>query len=297
MSSPGLSLVGFITDQQQAFLHLRMDCVPADASDRALSAEWVAAKAKRGPPMPKAGAPDIQPMPPAAEPYITQLMQQPWVKATFQIFAVAKAEFKMVEIDPLLAYDLLFDEDRSKHHCGKLNKPSIADLLPICLPLAQPKPLDLSPIVNTKEPQSIVVKVRNLSMQQMNVGIFGLNQNGYESWVAGMQIHITSPFVHVVHLNGRYYLHNGFHRAIGARRAGATHVPCLLRDVTTPHEAGIMGAGRTFPLAVLEADDPPTIGHFTQGRAHDVRIRAVSRILHISCSQSVMPDEYENMNP
>src|SRR5262249_7450644 len=110
MSSPGLSLVGFITDQQQAFLHLRMDCVPADASDRALAAEWVVAKAKRGPPMPKAGAPDIQPMPPAAEPYITQLMQQPWVKATFQIFAVAKAEFKMVEIDPLLAYDLLFDE-------------------------------------------------------------------------------------------------------------------------------------------------------------------------------------------
>ena len=158
MSSPGLSLVGFMTDQQQAFQHLRMDCVPADASDGAISAEWVAAKVKRGPPMPKAGAPDIQPMPAAAAPYITQLMQEQWVKATFQIFGVANAEFKMVEIDPLLAHDFLFDEDRSKHHCGKLNRPSIVDLLPICLPLTQPKPLDLSPIVNTKQSQSIVVR-------------------------------------------------------------------------------------------------------------------------------------------
>ena len=94
MSSPGLSLVGFMTDQQQAFQHLRMDCVPADASDGAILAEWAAAKVKRGPPMPKAGAPDIQPMPTAAAPYITQLMQEQWVKATFQIFGVAKAELK-----------------------------------------------------------------------------------------------------------------------------------------------------------------------------------------------------------
>jgi hypothetical protein len=299
MSSPGLSLVGFITDQQQAFQHLRLQCVPFDPCDQALSAEWNAAQRKLGPPILRAGTPDIRPIPATDAGYIQQLMQQTWVQEAFRMFGYVSAEFKLVEIDPLLAYQFIVDTARSSHHCGILNNPTVGELMPICLPLAQPKPPDLSPVIDPPhagQPQSIVIKVRNLSMQQLQLGIFGLNQNGYESWVAGMQIHVTLPFVHVVRLNGKYYLHNGFHRAFGARKVGVTHVPCLLRDVTTPQEAGIID-GQTFPPSVLTSPNPPTIGHFTQGRAHDVQLRALSRILHVSWSQSVMPDEYDRMNP
>lgn len=295
MPTPGLSLVGFMTDQQQAINHLRIQCVAADASDAALIAEWNAAKAKLGPPMRRAGVPYVTAIPKADEPYITQLMQQAWVQEAFKMFGLTNAEFKMVEIDPLLAYQFIVDADRSKHHCGGLNQPSIADLLPICLPLAQAKPPDVSPIVDFG-PQSAIVKVRNLSARQLNQGIFTLNQNGYESWVAGMQIHVTLPFVHVVRLNGKYYLHNGFHRTYGARVAGATQIPCLLRDATSPEDAGIID-GQTFPLAVLESTNPPTIGHLTQGRAYDVQLRALSRVMHISWSQFVLPDEYQQMQP
>ena len=38
MPTPGLSLVGFMIDQQQALTHLRMQCVTPDASDAALIA-------------------------------------------------------------------------------------------------------------------------------------------------------------------------------------------------------------------------------------------------------------------
>jgi hypothetical protein len=78
--------------------------------------------------------------------------------------------------------------------------------------------------------------------------------------------------------------------------AGAKNIPCLLRDVQTPQEAGIMD-GQTFPLALLESGDAPTIGHFTQGRAHDVQLRAVSRLIHVTWTEAVVLDEYDGMKP
>jgi|SRR5271155_245677 len=302
MSTAGLSLVGFMTDQPQAFQHLRVQCVPADPSDAALAAAWNAAKAKLGAALPNAGAPNIQAIAAADAPYINQLVQQPWVQEAFRLFKYAAADFKLIEIDPLLAFQFIVDSPRSNFHCGGLKNPTVADLLPICLPQTQPKPQDIGPAIdaspNHKDipPQSVTIKVRNLSMQRMHGGIFTLNQNGYESWVVGMQIHVTLPFVHVVRFNGRCYLHNGFHRSYGARMAGATHIPCLFRDVATPEEVGII-EGQTFSVPILESANPPTIGHFTQGRAYDVELRALSRVMHVSWSQSVMVDEYERMNP
>lgn len=289
MPTPGLSLVGFM-DQQQAINHLRRDCVPSDPSDAALIKEWSAAKAKKGYPIGTAGSPYVLPIAGADAAYIQQLMAQPWVQAAFQMFGYAQADFKLVEIEPLLAYQFTVDADRSKHHCGGLKNPSVADLMKICLPQAQVRPADISPFVDVGQWHCATIKSRNLSMRQLNRGIFNLNQNGYECWVAGMQIHVTLPFVHVVRYNNKYYLHNGFHRAYGARMAGAKNIPCLVRDVQTPEQAGIV-AGATFPLALLESGDPPTLGHFTRGCAYDVKLRSLSRLIHVAWTETVVPDE------
>lgn len=83
MSTPGLSLVGFMTDQQKAFQYLRTQRVRSDPSDAALLKEWNAAKAKRGAPMPNAGKPDVLPIPATPTAYITQLRQQAWDRKPF----------------------------------------------------------------------------------------------------------------------------------------------------------------------------------------------------------------------
>jgi hypothetical protein len=304
MSTPGLSLVGFMTDQLQVFQHLRLQCVPADPSDAALVAEWDAARAKRGGPRLQAGVPSVLPIPASENAYVQQLRAQPWVQEAFRMFGYGAADFKLVEIDPLLAHQFTVDKPRSDHHCAALKSPTVADLMPICLPQAQPKPNDLSPMIdgpNLADPndqkQTFIVKVRNLNMRRLSPGIFSLNQNGYDSWVMGLQVHVALPFVHVVRFNSRYYLHNGFHRAFGVRMAGAAYIPCLVRDATSQQDAGIIGRGQTFPLDLLESLDPPTLGHFTQGKAYDVRLRSGSRIFHVNWSETVMPDEYERMNP
>lgn len=97
--------------------------------------------------------------------------------------------------------------------------------------------------------------------------------------------------MHVTDFNGRHYLHNGFHRAYSVRKAGATHVPCLIRDVTDPAAAGIRDDGGTFSQLLMESADPPTMEHYTQDRAFPVQLRDVSRIIHLSWSEYALFEE------
>jgi hypothetical protein len=301
VATKGLSLVGAIDQQFQALHHLRLACVPSDPSDIALISDWNNAKQTFGTSMPRSGLPDIMPISAPHDNYIQTLLSQLWVQTALQINNYQTVEFKLIEIAPLLAYQFIVDNNRSDHHCASLSNPSVDDLLPICLPLIQPTIQSLDPLIDL-QPSRIIVKLRNLNARQLRAGVFGYVENGYQTTMAGMQIHVALPFVHVVTFNGRYYLHNGYHRAYGAAKAGATHLPCLLRAATSQEDAGIMPEGpgqvwQTFPLRILEGPNPPTLGHFINDRACDVQVRSVSRVLHITWSESALPDEYERMKP
>jgi hypothetical protein len=172
------------------------------------------------------------------------------------------------------------------------NPPTLDQLLPISLPIVEtPEGSHMSQQVNPQG-QSIVLKSKSLNFRILDQGLFQL-QVGPQQQVSifGIRVGPAFPLVQVVRYNGRCYLHNGFHRAYGARKAGATEIPCLLRDVATAGEAGIKTDGGTFPIALLESANPPTIGHLTQGRARVVSLRAITRILQINWADHVMPDE------
>lgn len=299
MPTPGLSLVGFM-DQQQALIHLRGVCIPADASDFALTRDWYIARSKLGPLFPDAGTPDIHPIAGPDREYIESLLAESWVQvATANQFTAD--DFQMVEIAPLLAFQTVISIDRSNHHCAPISSPSTSQILPICLPSVQPSmPPNtiITPITDTSN--SVIIKTRDLNMQADRHGVFAMNAQGHQSWVAGKLLQMALPFTHVVKFNDRYYLHNGFHRALGIAKSGASHMPCLVREVATAEEAGIKIEGpelQTFPQRILESLNPPTVGHFVQDRAHEVALRSVSRIITISWSQTILPDEYDQALP
>ncbi len=130
------------------------------------------------------------------------------------------------------------------------------------------------------------MRSRNLNVHLSAAGLFPAGDNT----AAGIIFGLSVPLVHVVRLNGRCYLHNGFHRVYGARMAGATHVPCVFRDVPDEASAGIAPPG-TFDRMLLESANPPTLAHFTNGSAHVVQLRAITRVLHISWAEYAMPTE------
>lgn len=287
MPIPGLSLVGFL-DQAQALGHFRNDCIVANASDVALIQEWQTARAQLGQPIANAGYPNITPIPQADAAHIVQL-SAPTSWAYMWLQNLGAHTFQLVEIDPLLAYQFTVDTARSAHHCQGLNNPTVAQMLPVCLPLVPPS----DNFETFRTPESVMLKSKSLNVVGLNWGFLDVKlPNGQQvGHYLGMQIGMSLALMHVVRYNERCYLLNGFHRALGMRAAGATHIPCLFRDVNDPAAANLREDGRTFTKARLEAPDPPTLGHFTQGRAYNVILKTKVRVLHVSWSDYVLPIE------
>ena len=276
MPSPGLSLVGFL-DRSAGIATLRNTCVLPDQSDDALGAEWEAARAKLGAPMERAGNPEIQELPPEAANHVTQVI------ANYQYVQqqmAAGMTFKMVELDPLLAYQFTVDKSRSDHHNGgpDAGRPNLDQLLAMCLPLHY-------------QADGVRLNLNNNSMLITSDDLnFRLNAQGWMPTpfgnFVGIQVGAAVPLLHVVLFNGRYYLHNGFHRAVGLSRRGVTHAPCVVREVLDAQSAAI-GQPGTFDQELLESANPPTVGHFAQGRAHDVNLKVFTRTMHVSWADHI----------
>lgn len=297
MATDGLSLVGFFPDQQHAINHLRLDCVAPNPSDAALIAVWQAAQARIGAPFNQTPSAPL-PMPATSQAHMQALLAQPWLTDRLTELNTAQASigsppatFQYVYIDSLLAYQFVVDTDRSNHHCNALsNPPTDAELLNLCLPIVQPHEDYFMPPV-TPFSTSAIIKLRNHNLQMHRWGVFdGLHGEK----VAGVSYYVGLPFVHVTRFNGQCYLHNGYHRTYGARMAGATHLPCIFRDVSNAQAAGILNyENGTFPEALLTSPNPPTVAHFTQNRAQAVRLREKSRVIHVTWHQYSVPDEYD----
>jgi hypothetical protein len=278
MPNPGLSLVGFL-DQQSAVAVLRRSCVFTDTSDAALVAEWLRARDKLGAPVENAGRPDVQPIPSDGQAYMERLVQQPWVAASLRD-DLAGATFQMVELDPLLAFQFEVNTARSHHHTAGAasGPPTTEELLNICLPWD----LRMENIRVNTTPHSLLVTSQGLNFVPLAKGLFRTACGNF----VGIKVATSGPFMYVARYNGLYFLHNGFNRAVGLRRRGGTHAPCVVRDHATPEALGIV-PGMTFDVGLLESANPPTVRHFTDGRAHDVQLKSFSRSLHVSWAEYI----------
>lgn len=277
MPTKGAALIGFM-DRDRAIRFLQESCCPVDPDPAVLETIWDNARRNIGNPTPNAGFPEVLEIPAGDAAYVTALRSGVWQ----HLFAAQPSwEVKLVEIAPLLAFQLSVDVERSAHHCAHLSKPpSLGELLPIALPLNQVA----EQISIAQQPQSIVLKSRSLNVQAQIQGMLAPN-------VLGMQFGVSVPFVHVVQFNGRSYLHNGYHRAYGALLAGATHIPAIFREVQDAAAAGVRDDGNTFDLALLESPHPPTMANFSDGGSTNLPLRAMTRILHVSWAEYAIPDE------
>lgn len=278
----GLSLVGFITEQQQALTHLKGNCVPGGKTDSQLIADWQAATAKLSPATPNAGQPSNQAIPAGQRSYLGH----PAVVKELALYP--GATIQMVEIEPLLPIQFTLDLDRVAHHSNALSHPpTIDELFAMCLPLNPPQ----EKIVSSVQGNQSIVFLRSPSLNLRLKGAKVQVQTTPTAGVATIEFGVSSAFVHVTRYNGRCYLNNGLHRAYSARIADATHIPCVVREVSDAQAAGIKADGSTFGLDLLESSNPPTVAHFAHGRALPVALRAVSRLIQFTWAEYVVPEE------
>jgi hypothetical protein len=280
MASAGLSLVGFM-DRDSAIRHLRNDCIFSDPSNDSLVHHWTNAKEKLGPPMPKAGKPEVLDIPAEHNGYLNDLKQTEWVAKILD--KLPGYSFKLIEIDPLLAYQVAINQVRADHHCNPLPSPAkIADALPVCLPLKVPD--EKIEAIPSGTRNSLLVRTKCLGFQIKRAGQLD------HGLCFGIEVNLTPPLLHVVEYKGRLYLHNGFHRALGMKKRGFTHVPCVFRHVDDSVSVGISD-GATLPLKVLETQSPPTVGHFTLGKAYDVQLKSYSRVFSVTWNEHLVSND------
>lgn len=278
----GISLVGFM-EKVAGTRYLRQVCAfNGDQSDARLEHEWKAANRRIGNPMGRMGMPELMDIPASHREYVQELAQQDWLRHRLSN-SLAGAEFKMVEIDPLLAMQFAVNLERSEDLCKKLSEQATEDhLFALCLPHIPPDP-EITHYKDSTQVGSMLVMTKNLSLGIVKEGRHEIDTANGHRLLVGIELTVPVPLMHVVRFQDQCYLHNGFHRAYGARMAGITHVPCIFREVTHPTDIGI--SHDTFSLEALRSPNPPTVGHFTNGRAHEVQLRSLTRVIQVSWSE------------
>lgn len=288
MPTSGKSLVGFMS-QEDGVRYLRQAChFEGDNSDARLCHEWQTANRRIGAPMGKMGVPEIKEIPGEHRQYIDELQNQPWLVKELEE-TLDNACFKLVEIDPLLAMQFAVDTDRASFLTSRLNGNATLDaLLQTCLPKERPE--EKVDFVRSNHRRSMLIVSKNLSLKIRNEGAIKTETLAGTALHVGIELMFPVPLVHVVRLNGKCYLHNGFHRAYGVRMAGATHIPAIVRDVQTSADVGI-ARGETFDFDTLQSANPPTVGHFTKDRAHDVRLKSLRKVLQVNWSEYMLDED------
>jgi hypothetical protein len=270
-----------MADQQDAMNYLGGVCVPSDPTPPALLTQWSSAQAQLGTAFPNAGQPTVGPIPHGHDAHAQTLLTAAWLAPFF----AEGWELRVVEpMNLLLAFQVHVDLDRSDVVCACLpTNPTLTDALQLCLPTNPPP---LAPVFPAGNPErSFIFKSPSLDFRIVNKGFFPPPTN-----LAGIQIGMAPAFAQVVRFNGRCYLRNGFHRTYGLCSRQFQQLPCMYREAKTFKEVA-EGPPATFGQELLESTNPPTLGHFSQGRAYGVALRKFSRVIHIDWSEYVVPEE------
>jgi hypothetical protein len=189
-------------------------------------------------------------------------------------------DFGFVEIGPLLAYQLHVQTDRAEALCARVGStPTPTDLAEICLPI-QDEPYQ--PQV-AQGPRSVTILSQSLNFRVTKEGMFEDNGSPYE--VAGVIMGMSGPLMHVAVFEGRCYLRNGYHRAYALQRAGVSHLPCLIVQVSRFDRTGAVGGDETFTSEVLHSDNPPTCSHYTDEKALSVPLKRISKVINVSWTE------------
>jgi len=278
MATPGLALIGFM-DPNHVEAYLTSACVGAPATPADREALRLQAVQKRGAAVPNAGAPEVKDLPKSATTHLKAVEKSNRFAGTV---GNAKWSFKLVEIDPLLAYQFHVELDRSTAACAGLAKnPSMDQLLNTCLPTkAAPFNGNFAQL-----PSGLMLRSSDPNVRLIDVkGEAG----AHETWELRVLLGTSSPLIQVVNWSGRFVVHNGYHRAFGARLAGATHIPCIVTEHTSWQDF-IAPNMNVFTEAVLKSADPPTVRHLQDDRAWPVTLTGSDRIIQFNWSELLLP--------
>lgn len=278
MPTAGLSLFGFYR-LDVAIQYLTNSCKMGNTSPEALTEVWTAARQRLGEPAAAPGKPATMPMPKSCEQYVATLQSTP-LMARFQA-DFGECSVRMVEIKPVQSIQVHVERQQcAGSHSLKGATP--AQLLERCLPIAGAS----GQVKWEQDTTRRGLLIRHPDFNLQTFGGAGVN-TPEGALVAGPIIGVGAPWAQAMEIEGRLYLRNGYHRAVGLMEAGHTHMPCL---VFKGHRSQL-GLEPAFSWEVMQGDNPPTVGHFDAQKATEVQLRRGTKVISISWTEFLVLEQ------
>ncbi len=165
---------------------------------------------------------------------------------------------RMVDLSRLCAFQPVVYTDSARASASSAGDGGMRALAAFTLPTGDPPPLRAS-FDEKRNAWVIVSSNRNLRLVgRFTAPVAGAPVGGGAGGTPGFGFVVTIMPSHmqVAELEGRYYLRDGYHRALGLLAAGIAVVPALVAGFTAIEQLAAPGA---LPQAAYTGERPPTL--------------------------------------
>lgn len=239
------ALIGWMTPDGASMIQSGQQMgviIPAEKVERAQNARETVAK--RNPNIDQSNL--IQDMPPELQDYATSF----WQNQATQIFAAEGWRIALADISRVCGMQPTVFLDHANERVETANPEDWLSLANITLPI--PTPTNIHAQLDHAK-MAWMVSDANPNLRIVG----GFNKNEAGVILFGFAIAISPSFMQVVSQNGRYFLRDGNHRAVGLLKKGIKTVPVLTRDYASWEDMGIPQG--LLPQGAYTGQRPPLL--------------------------------------
>lgn len=224
-----------------------------------------------------------RPLPKSLHPLEQKVREHPWFRRSFSELPIS---FAMVELDKLICSQIHVEHGHYDLGTSAMGR-SLRKRFEFCLPLQRDLPpvrvqrlgdhrwLFSSPSTDLRERSPMLLRGERLDAIATDAPLAAM---------VGLPVGFGANFMSAVRSGKRIVLQNGYHRAYALRRAGFSHAPCILEEVTRKDELKV-GGDETVnqdPEFYFGAPRPPLLKDFFDPRfAKPLCVRRIDTIVEV----------------
>lgn len=217
--------------------------------------------------------PELVSLPPRMEPMAEAALQDPVAR---RCYSLVPSRWCMVELDKLVVYQLSVNLSLVKAMKAQM-PPHLTDEALMRLALGsgrETQGVELTQLSdNVFSFSGRTMDLRMLEIAPLDPGaIQGYVGAGHAAAVIGVFIGVAANFVQAIRVRNRLILANGTHRVFALRELGITHIPCLVREISSEEELLLVGPPKLKEQAQLyiRSARPPLLKDYFDPRLRKI---------------------------
>ena len=243
---PARALIGWMPiEQAERVQHGNRHDVPVSDESKARAQDARAAVAARPAGVDQTDV--VRPSPPELAPHITALQQHPMAAPFF----AEGWQACLVDLRKVCAVQPNVFVDHATERVRDVNPADVVSVAAVSLPIPEDTKLPVQ-FDESKNLWSVTAPNPNLRI----IGHFGTSVQPHVAGF-GFAVTISTSFLQVARFQGRAFLRDGYHRAVGFLERGVTIVPAITREFGPLEDLGLPAG--MLPQGAYFGDRPPSL--------------------------------------